>query len=465
MRRLTQLIVGTAVGIFTFWSLILQAQTDFLDTTFNIGTGAQGGFVESMAIQPDGKILICGNFTSFNGQPKSYVARLNSNGSVDTNFTADVSYWVRYMALQTDGKIVIGGYFTSVGGQSRNLVSRLNSNGSLDTNFVVGTGCTGSMGVAIDGNTNAFLFAISIQTDQKILIAGNFTNYNGVFQRGVARLNTNGSLDSTFVGTGVNNWVRSMRILANGQILLTGWFTEYNNRTYNRMVRINPNGSADTNFNAFFGDLTSVYTSTELPDGKMIVGGHTVNTNSVFQQEVVRLNLNGTYDTNFNNGGSGANEKVESVALQADGKIVMGGYFTLYNGVHVDNFARLNSDGTLDNTFSANVNSWIWTVLVQDDGKILLCGGFSAVNGASRNGIARLNTFSPPVLFNPKRFSNRFEVSVATQSGKNYTLQYRDSLTVTNWTSLPAIPGDGLVKVLTNSNPSVSNRLYRVLQN
>lgn len=433
--------------------------------TFDPGTGAQGGFVESMAIQPDGKILICGNFTSFNGQPKSYVARLNANGSVDTNFTANVGYWTRYMAVQPDGKIVIAGYFTSVDGQSRNLVARLNSNGSLDTNFVVGTGCTISMGAGIDGNTNAFLFAVALQADQKIVIAGNFTYYNGVSQRGVARLNTNGVLDTTFVGTGVNNWVRSMRVLANGQILLTGWFTEYSNRNYNRMVRINPNGSADTNFNAFFGDLTSVYTSAELPDGKLIAGGHTVNTNSVFQQEVVRLNTIGTYDTNFNNGGSGANEKVESVAVQPDGKIIMGGYFTDYNGTHVDNFARLNPNGTLDTTFTANVNSWIWTVLVQLDGKILMCGGFSSVNGVSRNGIARLNTFQEPLLFNPKQFPNRFEVSLITQTGKNYTLQYCDFIPGTNWTSLPSVLGGGTIQTLTNLNPSAISRFYRVLQN
>src|SRR4051812_37361550 len=116
MRRLMHLTIHGIAGLFLFSTTLLYAQTNFLDTTFDPGTGAQNGFVESMAIQPDGKILICGNFTSFNGSPKSYVARLNANGSVDTNFTADVSYWTRYMAVQQDGKIVIGGYFNFVGG-------------------------------------------------------------------------------------------------------------------------------------------------------------------------------------------------------------------------------------------------------------------------------------------------------------------------------------------------------------
>jgi uncharacterized delta-60 repeat protein len=465
MRRSLQLAVYIIAWALLFSGTVLHAQSNFLDSIFDIGTGAQGGFVESMAIQPDGKILICGNFTSFNGFPKSYVARLNSNGSVDTNFTANVSYWTRYMSVQADGKIVIGGYFNYVEGQSRNLLARLNADGSLDPSFDVGTGCEGGMGVAVDGKTNAFVFAIAIQPDQKILVGGNFTNYNGVFRRGVVRLNTNGVLDETFNGTGVNNWLRSMRVQDNGQIILTGWFTEYNNRPYNRMVRVNADGSADTNFNAYFGDLTSIYTSAGLPDGKMVVGGHTVNSNSVFQQEVVRLNTDGSYDTNFNNGGSGANDKIESVAVQSDGKIVIGGYVSLYNGAAVQNLARLNSDGTLDNTFSASVDNWIWTVLLQADGKLLICGGFSNVNGVSRNGIARFSGSPSMLLFNPKRFSNRFEVSLVSQSGKNYTLQYVSSVSSTNWTSLSPVAGDGTTKTLSDLNPSATNRFYRVIQN
>ncbi len=449
--------------LFSLTLTVAVAQTNNLDLTFNPGTGAQGGFVESMVLQPDGKILVCGNFTSFNGFPKKYVARLNADGSVDTNFTANVSYWVRYMALQTDGKIVIGGFFQFVSTQSRNRVARLNSDGSIDPTFDPGTGCDGKI-VAADP-TNPFLFAIKIQNDGKIIIGGNFTNYNGVARSGIARLETNGVLDATFVvGSGVNSWVRSMLIQPNNQIMLSGWFTSYNNRPYNRMVRLNPDGSADTNFNAYFGDLTSVYTMTLLPDKKIVVGGHTVNSNSVFQQEVVRLSTNGVYDTTFNPGGSGANEKVESVVLQPDGKLVLGGYFTLYNGAHVESVARLNADGTLDNSFTASVDNWVWTVLLQSDGKILICGGFNVVNGAPRSGIARFNS-SSMILFNPRKFANRFEVSVLTESGKNYSLQYIDSITSTNWTSLPPVSGDGTIKVLTNSGPSAVSRIYRVSQN
>src|SRR5688500_11684120 len=87
--------------VFGCWSA--QAAS-LLDTTFEIGTGANG-IVEQVLQQPDGKILICGNFTTFNGANKGYVARLNNSGSVDRTFTAGPGYWVRHLALQADGKI------------------------------------------------------------------------------------------------------------------------------------------------------------------------------------------------------------------------------------------------------------------------------------------------------------------------------------------------------------------------
>jgi uncharacterized delta-60 repeat protein len=387
-------LICLLVLLFFVSDFSLLAQ-EFLDTTFDPGTGVNG-FVESAVVQPDGKILICGNFTSFNGVPRSYMARLNSNGSLDTDFVASPNYWVRFMALQPDGKIVIGGFFTAVGGQPRNRVARVNTDGSVDTTFNPGAGCEGRM-VPADP-TDPFLFAIGLQTDGKIIIGGNFTNYNKAPRMGVARLNSDGSLDSNFnVGSGLDSWVRSILVLPNEQILLSGWFQNYNSHGHDRMVRLNPDGSADETFKTDIGYSTSIYSMAQQSDGKLIVGGHSVNTNSPFQQEVVRLNLDGSYDRSFNPGGSGANEKVESVVLQPDGKILIAGYFSQYNGTQLKNIARLNSDGSLDTGFSAATDNWIWTIAPQNDGKFLITGAFSKVDGASRNGIARLNEdLAPP---------------------------------------------------------------------
>ncbi len=360
----------------------------YLDASFDPGTGANG-LVESVLPLANGKILICGSFTSFNGVARTYIARLNANGALDTSFNASPSYWVRTMALQADGKIIIGGFFTSVSGASRNLVARLNANGSLDETFNPGTGATGTLGTSVTDNSDPFVFATAVQANGKILITGNFTNYNGAQRWGIARLNTDGSLDTTFdVGAGFNynSWGRSLLVQKNGQIMVTGWFTSYNNHSYNRMVRLNPDGSADATFNPSFGDLTAIYSAVQLADGEYLVAGDSQNP-QLFRQNMARLHADGSFNTAF----VGAdNDKTESIRLQSDGKILIGGYFSQVAGVTRNNLARLNADGTLDPSFTPSVNNFVWSIAVQAGNRILIVGAFSTVEGVSRNGIARL---------------------------------------------------------------------------
>lgn len=363
------------------------APASLLDTNFNVGAGCNG-IVETVLEQPDGKILICGNFTEYNGYNNGYIVRLNSDGSVDSNFVSSVSYEVRTMALQTNGQIVIGGFFTSVAGQSRNLIARLNADGSLDTTFNPGTGAVGTLGTGIQGDSDPFVFATAIQPDGKILITGNFTNYNGVNLNGVCRLNSDGSLDTNFdVGGGYNTetWGRSVRVETNGQIMLTGWFSSYHNQNVSRMALVNPDGSLDTSFAPNFGQLSAVYDSLQLPDGNYLVVGDTES--NVFTAKVAELLPDGSYDSDFY---GSDNDKTESVKLQSDGKILIGGYFGLVDGQPVASIARLNADGTLDTTFGADVDNFVWDIAVQSDGKILIGGGFQTIDNVSRNGIARL---------------------------------------------------------------------------
>ena len=377
------------------------AQTS-LDTSFDPGTGANG-LVESTVVQPDGKILVCGNFSTFNGTSHAYIARLHPDGTIDNSFNADVGYWVRHMALQSDGKIVIGGFFTDVQGVPRNRIARLNADGSLDATFNPGTGCR--FKIVPPDPWEPFVFAVAVQPDGKIIIGGNFVTYNGVTNVGIVRVNSNGSLDSTFnVGAGVNSWVRSLLVQPNGQIMVTGWFTSYDNHSHSRMVLLNQDGSADPSFNPNFGDLTAVYTVAQVDAGKYIVAGHSANTNNpgYWAREMARLNPDGSFDTSFL---GYANEKVESVKIQSDGKIVMGGYFSAVNGVRRSNLARLNADGSLDDSFSPNVDNYVWTVALQSDGKILTTGGFTSVDGVSRNGVARFGELSAPTTGGPVTFT------------------------------------------------------------
>ncbi len=478
------------------------AQATILDPTFDPGTATGGALVETVLLQPDGKILICGPFTSFNGTDKAYVARLNPDGSVDSSFTAHADYWVRHMALQPDGKIVIGGFFKSVEGESRNLIARLNPDGSLDRTFNPGVGAGGTLTVSITGNADPFVFAVAVQGDGKILMTGNFTTYNRQGANGIARLNADGSRDTTFrMGSGFDRWGRSFLIEANGQIMVTGWFNSYDNHSYNHILRLNPDGTADPTFNAYFGDETSVYQCVQLPDGKYVVCGHSLNPKN-FPEKIRRLNADGTVDPTFH---ASSDEKVESLKLQSDGKLLIGGYFSVIDGVPRTGIARLNSDGSLDESLQASIDNYIWTIAFDGEGKALICGGFFHVDGVARNGVARIVTNStgavppdPTPIPNPNptpipdpnpepnpnpvptpepaptpsqsittsfRSDHSFAINIPTAPGVNYTLLYKDSLTDPIWLRFSYFQGDGSTKTVVDHFAPGPHRFYRITHN
>jgi uncharacterized delta-60 repeat protein len=459
----------TVLGIIGLIGCFLQAQAaSLVDTTFDIGSGANG-IVEQVLQQPDGKVLICGNFTSFNGANKGYVARLHSNGSVDTSFTAGPGYWTRHMALQPDGKIVIGGYFTTVEGIKRNRIARLNADGSLDTSFDPGLACETSIGRAIDGNDDPFVIWCEVLASGRIVAIGNFATFNGQSSSGIVGINSNGSRDTSFnVGGGLDSWGRVIKPLGNGQIMVGGWFNNYNNRTANRLVRINEDGSADAGFNAFYGDKTAVYAVAVQQNGQMITSGHSLNEMGLFSRDIVRLNADGTVDNSWP---GTTNEKTESLLMLPNGKVVVTGYFSMVNGQPRSRIARYNEDGSLDDTFIANADSYVWTVApALDSGKILVSGGFTSIDGIPRNGVARLNlpeggtgvvTPSQPRIVNARLSNGRFECVVGTLSGFSYILQYKAGSSATSWTSFGAIPGTGGPVTLSDPRPS-GIRFYRV---
>ena len=351
-----------------------------LDATFLSGTGVNG-VVNSIYLQPDGKILIGGDFTTVNGTAVNRIARLNADGTLDATFTVGTGasaavYSVRH---QSDGKILIGGDFTTVNDTTVNRIARLNADGTLDTTFLSGTGVNDSVRV------------ITMQSDGKILIGGYFVNYNGTSINRIARLNTDGTLDTTFtVGTGINNSVRVITVQLDGKIIVGGYFTTYNSVAANRIVRINTDGTRDVTFSA--GVSSAVLATVLQSDGKIIIGGAFASYDSVLLNNLTRLNTNGTLDTTFFNG-TGLNNWTQDFAMQSDGKIIIGGNFTAYNGTAVNRIARLNTDGTLDTTFTVGTgaNLALVSIMTQADDKILIGGDFTTINGTAINRIARLN--------------------------------------------------------------------------
>lgn len=364
---------------------VVRLNTDgTVDLSFNNGTGPNGTVLSSV-LQADGKIIIGGNFTTFNGVSSQRIARLNSDGTLDATFnsTNAANNTVRKICLQSDGKIVIGGDFTSYNGTSTNYIARLNSDSTIDTTFNIGSGFDSSV------------YSIFIQSDGKLVVSGNFYSYKGVSCTNLVRLNVDGSMDSTFNSS--CSGIRSFAIQTNGKLLLGGIFTRCNNILRNRLASINADGSADTSFYPFLlaDDVINgnVNTMALQSDGKIFIGGDFYLFNGISSRSIARLTTEGIYDPSFNVG-AGTNGTVSKIIVLSNGKIIIVGAFTTYNGVTRNGIARLNTDGTLDTAFNAGVTGLgghILTASIQTDGKIVIGGTFDSVNGVTRYGLARLN--------------------------------------------------------------------------
>jgi uncharacterized delta-60 repeat protein len=229
-----------------------------------VGTGFNNT-VNTLTLQSDGKILVGGYFGSYQGVGANIIIRLNSDGSRDTSFNIGTGFdnWVYSLSLQSDGKILVGGGFTSYQGVGANRIIRLNSNGSRDTSFNIGTGF------------DNWVYRLALQSDGKILVGGDFTSYQGVEANIIIRLNSDGSRDTSFnIGTGFNNWVYSLSLQSDGKILVGGGFTSYQGVGANYIIRLNSDGSRDTSFNIGTGFNSWVYSLSLQSDGKILVGGN-----------------------------------------------------------------------------------------------------------------------------------------------------------------------------------------------
>jgi uncharacterized delta-60 repeat protein len=196
--------------------------------------GAVGRYVESLAVQPDGKILAGGVFTALGGQTRHYIGRLNADGSLDSGFnpgasnTTPQNVAVNCLAVRPDEKILAGGVFTALAGQPRDSIGRLNDDGSLDTSFNTGT-----------TNYYYYLNCLAAQPDGKVLVGGSFP--------ALRRLNTNGTLDTNF-NVPIGGALYCAVPQPDGKILVGGTFTSLAGQARTNIGRLNPNGTLDTNF-------------------------------------------------------------------------------------------------------------------------------------------------------------------------------------------------------------------------
>ena len=345
-----------------------------LDKSFNSGTGADN-FIRCLALQPDGKILIGGLFTNFNGVVSRKIARLETNGTLDVTFMPHVEGNVYAMVLQIDGKIVIGGQGLRPRRPNRRFL-RLAPDGSRDAQFPG------------EGTFNGNVRTVAVQPDGGILVGGDFSKISGKEYHGLARLLPNGGFDDSFhFSPDATATVSSMTVQPDGKILAVGTIKSGDNPATTRLLRLNPDGSPDSEFNASVdADIRRVLLQ---KDGRILVCG-SAGTNGVSSSYITRLNPDGNPDKSFHFTGV-KGDVLGSMALQADGKIIIGGSNEANQQIQPV-LGRINTDGSPDESFQITgaIGGTIWSVAVQTDGKILAVGELSSLDGVPCGNIVRL---------------------------------------------------------------------------
>ncbi len=468
---------------------VARIKTDnSVDATFDPNTSTT---VLSLAIQPaDGKIVLGGYFTFLQANSsatiitRNYVARVNTDGTLDTGFNPNANAVVSNVAVQADGKVLLGGSFTTLQpngaavASSRNGLGRVNSDGSLDASFdpnpngvvsalvanpdgtilvggpfttveptgsvLVGGSFATISGVAVsnlallntDGtpsgsflpNPNGAVYALAIRPDSRMVVAGTFTSIGGVARQGVAQLNLSGSIDTTFNSNATaSGGPAALLLQPDGKVILGGTSVGFGGTAHGTLERLNADGSLDTSFSP--SGLGAVNALALQSDGRILVGSSAYNA-------LVRLNTDGTTDATFNPAANGA---VNSLLVQSNGQIIVGGSFTSIGGAAVSYLARLNANGTADTTFNPNPSGSVTALALQPSGKVLVGGSFSSVGGQIRYNLARI-TASTPAL-QSLAVNNNFTTITWTRGGSGAAVtavNFDQSSDGRNWTSLGA---------------------------
>lgn len=381
-----------------------------------------GGDVFAVAVQADGRSVIGGSFTSIGGVTRNRIARLNPDGSLDTDFNPGADDAVLAIAIQPNGRIVIGGSFSQVGGLSRPFLAWLNANGTVrsapaapsntvrsivatESGFVIAghffeiggnprqglaaylTPGVQSLLVTSFPTANNSVFALARDNAGRIVVGGLFTQLGGQSRARLARID-GGVLDAGF-NPGADSTVSVLAVQADDSIIAGGAFTQLAGQARARLGRIRADGSFDPQFTPSpDGILRDAVVE---PDGRIVIGGDFDEVSGVVRRRVARLHANGELDLDFQPPGQTGGAFAAALAVQPDGKLLVGGHFPGVPGLR-NKLLRLYGNGGLDNHYSEGVTSagLVGALAVDGSGRALVGGNFSGYAGSSRPRLARL---------------------------------------------------------------------------
>lgn len=267
--------------------------------------GGEQSTVTSIAVQPDGRILIAGTFSGVSGHPRGNIARLNPDGTVDASFNPFANDFINPIVIESQGTILVGGRFSSIRGQPRAGLARLLANGTVDASFNPGA--------------DSSVRSIAVDSQGRILVGGGFEHLGGSARRFIGRLNTSGVLDAAFAPE-QESPVEVLAVLPDDSILVGG----------STLRRIKSDGQMDPRFEIGLGEAGQAVSVAVQVNGQILVGGRFNRLGLHNRNSIGRLSPDGVVDPLFNPNADGG---VLSLALQNDGGLLVGGEFQRLGGV------------------------------------------------------------------------------------------------------------------------------------
>jgi uncharacterized delta-60 repeat protein len=394
--------------------------------------GRDDGLISKILLLPNDQTLMVGDFAWGAGAHQG-VVRLNSTGRIDPSFdpgTGTTAAWT--LLRRPDGTILVGGGFDEFNGTRRHKVVQLLANGQLDPSFDTGAG------------PDDIVTALLLQPDGKLVVGGLFKNWNGAARPGLVRLNPDGTLDSSFrIGAGVNGVVLSLAQDTAGRILVAGSFVEVDGAAYRCVARLNADGSVDSSFSNRLNLREAVWKVLALEDGGYLLGGDFKKIEGANRIRIARLLANGRLDYSFIHETGAPDDTVLEIVPAGNGRLYVGGEFRHFGGMRTPPVVRLESEGKLDSQFPATIGSDLpaTTVGVSPAGRIWLGGDFSYIHGLPRRGLA--------CLFPDGRVDPRVDLPVDLLSGVRAFLFGEDETVIVagNFTTIGGVNQRGIARV------------------
>jgi uncharacterized delta-60 repeat protein len=376
-----------------------NADYSFLDSRFAATANTAGGFngvVRAIDYQSDGKIIVGGDFTDFNGTTVNRICRLNPDGTEDGTFTSNLGSGfndpVLTIKVQPDGKILIGGIFTSFNGNTNIRICRLNPDGREDGDFTTNIG----------SGFNSKVYSIKLLSDNTIIVGGGFSNFDGNAIGYITKLNSNGTYNSSFTtnaGTGFDGDVLSLDIDPSDNIYVGGGFSDFNGTTVYRAAKMSGAGVQNSTFSTNIStNLNNQVNAIRYNSNKVLIGGDFTGAFGTGLNYIYQLNPDGTQDTDFmiqatNYGaGSGYDDRVFTIEAVADGWLV-GGRFGDYSGNTISRINYIQNTGKQLNgyrAYGASFDATVVSLKLYPGNKVLVGGDMTSYDGITNNRLANL---------------------------------------------------------------------------